>query len=1243
MKVFHSASLLFAVCLLPGLRRASAEATASDYAAIHQIFAKHCLDCHASQDPEAKLVLESFDSLMKGGENGPALVPGKSDESLIIKMVEGRVERDGKNKIMPPGKRAKLAPEEIVQLKAWIDSGAPGPAPGSVVVQTLVVPKVPLNVPPRRSIHSVAYAAGPKLLAVGRYQEVELLSSESRAVVRRLSGNLGSVNALVFAPDGKRLFAAGGEAGRFGEVREWNVPDGSLIRTLEGHKDAIYALALSPDGQTLATGSYDQKIKLWNVDSGSELKTLSGHNGSIFDLAFRPDGRILASASADRTVKLWDVTTGERRDTLSQSLKEVFTLAFSSDGKRLLAAGADNRIRIWEISDKALETTNPLLESRFAHDGSILKLAFASDGKTVVSAASDQTVKLWNAADLQERVLFETQPDWVSSLTFASENKAVVIGRLDGSLEFYDPANGHPLPLPKPELARTEPRGIERGSPVQVKLIGSNLVALTGVKFSDSRIKADLGSASSTNSNEVWISVTAPSDLPRGAYPLSVSGASGESGRVSLQVDDLPQIYLHHDKNQTASHTLDRVPVTVWDTFENSGETAELTFEAHRGDALVFDVAAERLGSKAAPVVTLFDGGGRVLDSSNGYDEARDPLLVHSFKSDGQYRLRVNELTLSASPDHFFRLSVGSFPYVTGCFPLSAPVGKDSTIELIGYNLPADGQVTVHPEKVGEMTLPLDLERFRTHRDLKLIVSDNPELVETEPNNTPEQAMTIVPPCAVGGRLSRVAAISSPGIESTGVRLIDESSATGDSNRGQPRADVDYFRFQAKAGQKWVIETAAAQRGSPADTRIEVLHPDGKPVERLVLQAVRDSSVTFRGIDSDTTDCRVVNWEEMELNQFLYLQGEVVKLFRAPQGPDSGFLFYSSHGKRRCYFDTSPAAHSLDEPCYIVEPHQPGEKLVATGLPVFPIYYENDDDGERKLGTDSKVEFTVPADGPYLVRVTEARGFGGDRFVYRLVLRPADPDFNVHLNGSNLTVDAGGGQEFSLEAERLDGFEGEISVGLGHLPAGFLVSTPLVIEAGHTEAKGTIHAALDAPKPTAEDWAKVEVTASASVDGRAFVKKVNNFGEVRLGDQPKLFVTLEPEGNAALSVSLSTERPVPASTSSLGSVSAKPLEITIAPGQTMPARLRVERHGYDDLITFTVENLPHGVIVDNIGLNGVLIPKGQNEREIFLSAAKWVPDTDRLCYAIESQAGRQTSLPVLLHVHRNRGLQAAVR
>jgi hypothetical protein len=131
--------------------------------------------------------------------------------------------------------------------------------------------------------------------------------------------------------------------------------------------------------------------------------------------------------------------------------------------------------------------------------------------------------------------------------------------------------------------------------------------------------------------------------------------------------------------------------------------------------------------------------------------------------------------------------------------------------------------------------------------------------------------------------------------------------------------------------------------------------------------------------------------------------------------------------------------------------------------------------------------------------------------------------------------------------------------------------------------------------------------------------------------EPMLYVGLEPDEGLA-----NTPR------EKTSGAPLEPAEITIAPGQIVPVWLKTRRHGYEDLITFTVENLPHGVIVDNIGLNGILIPKGENERRIFLNAAKWVPDTDRLCFAIENQAGRQTSRPVLLHVRRSTGPLSAV-
>jgi hypothetical protein len=102
-----------------------------------------------------------------------------------------------------------------------------------------------------------------------------------------------------------------------------------------------------------------------------------------------------------------------------------------------------------------------------------------------------------------------------------------------------------------------------------------------------------------------------------------------------------------------------------------------------------------------------------------------------------------------------------------------------------------------------------------------------------------------------------------------------------------------------------------------------------------------------------------------------------------------------------------------------------------------------------------------------------------------------------------------------------------------------------------------------------------------------------------------------------------------------------PGELVIAPGQTITAVLRVERHGFDGRVQFNPQNLPHGVIVDNIGLNGVLIPEGQVERTIFLSAARWVPETTRPFYFEAKEEGEQSTRPLVLHVRRSGAVAGA--
>ncbi|MSR66254.1 MAG: hypothetical protein EXS24_02640 [Pedosphaera sp.] len=406
------------------------------YPAVAAVFNKHCLDCHSRQEADAGLVLETFAEMMKGGETGAVIQPGKSADSLLVKFLEGHSGRKGKYQFMPPGNRKHLAPDEIATIKSWIDAGATAPAPGQENDRLAKLPRIPVKGAPKNPINALAFAPKQNLVAIGRHGSIELRDGTTQSLVRTLPNLRGQVNALSFSTDGTTLFAAAGEPGISGEVRQFRVVDGTLIRAFDGHRDAICSLALSPNGASIATGSYDQKIILWNVADGTPRITLSGHNGAVFALDFRPDGKLLASASADRTVKLWDVTTGDRRDTLAQSLKELHTLAFTPDGKRLFAGGVDNRIRIWSVSEKAAETTNPLIESRFAHEGSILKLAFSKEGRRLITSATDRTVKIWDTEGLKEVHLLTAQPDWSSALVFLQDDDHFAIGRLDGSFEF---------------------------------------------------------------------------------------------------------------------------------------------------------------------------------------------------------------------------------------------------------------------------------------------------------------------------------------------------------------------------------------------------------------------------------------------------------------------------------------------------------------------------------------------------------------------------------------------------------------------------------------------------------------------------------------------------------------------------------------------------------------------------------------------------------------------------------------
>ncbi|WP_395750446.1 c-type cytochrome domain-containing protein [Prosthecobacter sp.] len=1189
---------------------ATAHAQTVDYTKqIVPLWDTYCIDCHDDTDADGEFRLDTFANLMRGGKEGLAVVAGKANDSMLVKFLEGHSGRGGKNEFMPPGKREKLKTEEIALIKAWINTGAKGPmvAEAKPMPREVITPQIKPTVAPKHAVQAVAFSPKVQFIAVGRYGEVELLNPVTRAVVRKLTGIKGKANAVAFSPDGATVYAAGGEAGIVGIVKSWKTSDGAPLQSFEGHLDAAYALAVSPDGKLIATGAYDQKIRLWDTATGKEIALLKGHNGAVNGLSFRPDGKVLASASADRTVKLWSIPAGQRLDTLSQPTKEQTSVVFSADGKHLFAAGGDNRIRQWNISADAKEGTNKIITSRFAHEGGILNLALSMDGHLLASTSTDKSLKIWNTADLTEKIPLEKQPDWSSALAF-TDKAQLVAGRVDGSLSIYEsttgkvvvaPAPAMPAMAAKPELVRVTPRAAHIGGELIVTFAGKGFSADVQAMASHSGLKVQL-IKSSVKPTTARVKLTASAEVPRGAHEVWLKSAAGESGKVKIYADDLAPTITQAAAFKAAPVTVAALPASLWGTLTEIGQHDAYQFKAKAGQELVLDLAVGQIGSLAkAPTLEIMDMNHTVLGVNRGLDSGTDPFLAWKAPVDGDYVVIVSNTTMDGGADHAYRLTLGSLPYVTAWSPLVAQVGKETKVTLIGQHLGEKATVMMKPDKEGMMNVPLDAKalRFRTMPVLR--VSQLAQIEEVAGNDSIAKAQNIPAPATVNACISNA-------------------------------SDVDHFAFDTKKGQTWIIETLADMAGSPADTKIEVLHADGKPVQRLMLQAVRDSYNNFRSVDANNPDIRLQNWEEMELNEFAYFNGDVMKIIRMPRGPDGGCFFYTTGGKRRAYFDTTANSHSLDEPCYIVEPKPIGSQIVPNGLPVFSLNYGNDDSGDRKLGSDSRLTFTAPADGRYIIKVTDTRGWGGERYVYALTIRQPAPDFSVKLAGMNPTVMPGASIGFSFRAERVDGFEDPIQIEITGLPPGYYASTPIVIEAGHDLISGSLHAAPDAAPDAAADadWSKVKITARS----KALTHDAGTFGKVTLGAAPKFIIVMEPDiGGKAVMREIKDE--------------TKPLEITLAPGQTVKAWIRAVRMGNDGILNLDVHGLPHGVIVDDIGLNGVQIREKENERPIFFRAANWVQDQDKLIHAALSSArnehdsaGLQTSFPILMKIRKPAGV-----
>ena len=222
-----------------------------------------------------------------------------------------------------------------------------------------------------------------------------------------LAGHTGSVSAVAFSPDGKRVLTGSDD----NTARLWDAATGNPVATLAGHKARVSAVAFSPDGKRVLTGSSDNTARLWDAATGNAVATLAGHTGSVSAVAFSPDGKRVLTGSGDTTARLWDAATGNAVATLAGHTGSVSAVAFSPDGKRVLTGSDDNTARLWDAA-----TGNPVA-TLAGHTGSVSAVAFSPDGKRVLTGSSDTTARLWDIFSSAQAAVEEVKASMPRCLT----------------------------------------------------------------------------------------------------------------------------------------------------------------------------------------------------------------------------------------------------------------------------------------------------------------------------------------------------------------------------------------------------------------------------------------------------------------------------------------------------------------------------------------------------------------------------------------------------------------------------------------------------------------------------------------------------------------------------------------------------------------------------------------------------------------------------------------------------------
>jgi hypothetical protein len=736
-----------------------------------------------------------------------------------------------------------------------------------------------------------------------------------------------------------------------------------------------------------------------------------------------------------------------------------------------------------------------------------------------------------------------------------------------------------------PYLTSVSPSGVRRGGRAVLTIEGYNLNEASEILWNKPGITGSIILNSETarekprnamdptkkfegdrgTRNRVQIELFIDANVEPGIYTFRLKTPLGTTSTGRIYVGALRETAEKEQNDSPDTAQMLTLPTAIAGEMQRLGDTDHFKFNTKAGQQIVFQVIASGFGSKLDSVLTLYDANSQELADSRTFGRElsgqRDALLAYAFKADGEYTLRLTDQQKAGQPmngpplQFAYRLNIGELPIVTSIYPLGVRQGTNTEIALHGFNLNQQQIAISAPLQAAwgdSLTVRPPTTSGPVYSTARAAVGHVPEISENTANKSLAAPQNVSAPSTINGRIA---------------------------------GGEDFYRFTARKGLPLVLEVEAQRYGSPLDAVIEIYDAKGQLVPRALLRCVLETQQTLNDRDSATRGIRVLNWNGINVNDYILIGNELLQVDVLPKGPDEDTFFKSFAGQRIGFLDTTPEAHAANTAMYKVSIHPPDAKLSPNGLPQVTLYYRNDDGGPM-YGKDSRLTFTAPADGEYTVRIRDVRGLQGEAFAYRLTLREPAPDFVLSVDPENPNVPRGASLPLTVTAFRTDGFDGDIEVKLLDLPPGFIASTG-TIRAGMISTIVLLTASADANLAASFP---LRVQGVAKVGAQTIVREVKTAEKIAV-----VSVTALPE----LLVWTDQQR------------------VVLEPGGKAWVGIKIKREqGFQGRVPFDVRNLPHGVIVKDVGLSGVLITEEEETQRFELSAEPWVQAIEIPIYVV---------------------------